>query len=367
MELLFGEFFKQLIAAILALFMPFSALSPAISSAAKSQITITRPPVVAQSQADDNQDELEAIAEWDISDTEDDAVTMTYYDTEDQSVIDTITSSITALFAPMTAYAAENDEDAETANEVQTYENGTVVISGTGATEPYLFTRWLNADEFLYRYEYWCYANRIPEKEFYIEKSGIDENGCFKTDMVSPVDIWDECETSDDVLAKYYPVNLVSMIEDTPDFWETCATFNPKHIVIQGDVSTISFAAFVFCTNIESISLEGNVATIESCAFAYTDITEIRFPATMETLGESVFTGCTKLNAVYLPQNVARIGNYTFNDMPANSTIYCQTEEVMAVLHNLAEPSGQSADFIDSICNNNYSLGTAVEYAPEMF
>ena len=325
MELLFGEFIKQLIAAILAIFMPFSTVAPAVSEAAKSQITITRPPVVAKSEEVTT---VDAVQTWDVSDTESDNVTMSYYDADAESVIDTITSSITSLFAPMTAYAAETEATA------QTHADGTVVISGTGATEDYIFMKWLDADKFVPYYEDWCANNNIREGSYYVERGGIDENGMIVGKMETAEDAHRGFESYEEMLYAYTPVNIMQCVASTPNFWEEYATFNPKHVIIEGDVTTISSAAFAFCTNIEDITINSNVVAIEFGAFAGTGVSEVKFPATLETLGDGAFTSCTKLNAVYLPENVANIGSSTFSGMSANSTIYCQTENVAALLQN---------------------------------
>ena len=58
MELLFGEFIKQLIAAILAIFMPLSA-GATIAEHAKGQTTITvPPPVVERVEVESTDDQL---------------------------------------------------------------------------------------------------------------------------------------------------------------------------------------------------------------------------------------------------------------------------------------------------------------------
>ena len=322
MELLFGEFIKQLIAAILAIFMPFSTVAPAVSEAAKSQITITRPPVVAQKE----ETPVEAVETWDVSDTESDNVTMSYYDTENQSLIDTVTSSITSLFAPMTAYAAEGD--------AQTYEDGTVVISGTGATEAMLFSKWLKADEFVAYYEKWCADNRVNANSYYVLKEGIDAKGHIVGNRVSAAQAHTGFATYADMLDTYFPVYLIDIVLATPNFWNDYATFNPKHIRIEGSIDTISFGAFAFCTNIEDITIatDAQTFTIESDAFAGTNISELIFPNGTQEVASNLFESCSNLSMVYLPGSVKTIANYSFNHMTDNSIIYCENEEVMNLL-----------------------------------
>lgn len=341
MELLFGEFIKQLIAAIMAIFMPFSALTPAAANAARSQITITTPPAVVQ-----RAEEAAVVAEWDVSDTENDNVTMTYRevvetaDTEDESFFDTVTSSITSLFTPMTAYAAQAVP--------------TIVISGEGATEPLLFIKWLKADKFVPYYEDWCAKNGVNANGYYVAKDGIDEAGNIVGKRISAAQAHTGFATYEDMLDVYFPIYLIDIVQTTNKFWENYGQFAPRDIIIEDEVDRISFGAFAFCPNVKRITIatSAETFTVESQAFSGTSIERIEFPSGTQHLPSNIFESCTALKEVYLPGTIQSIANYVFNNMAKDSVIYCETEAVRALL-------------IDPDANDGLDLQLDDEYAGE--
>lgn len=292
----------------------------------------------------------EPVMTWNVPGTEDSNVTMSYYDKDNTSFIDNVTGAIKALFLPMTALAAEEI----------TYEDGTVVISGTGATAPMLFTRWLNADKFIPFYNNWCHGTTYGAEGGYALYSDINEYGEVTGEIVHYIAVCDNYESNEAFLEDYCPVFIGKIASETPDFWETYAIFNPKSVIIEGDVSVIGFGAFMACTNITDLKIYAPVEEIKSFAFSNTGLRGFGVPSSVRIIGEEVCSGCKNLETVMLPSTLEYIGNWAFYDMATNSTIHCQSQSVADLLVYAleVEPRGNVYDTDGNLLRmptNNYN------------
>lgn len=78
-------------------------------------------------------------------------------------------------------------------------------------------------------------------------------------------------------------------------------------------VTTICEAAFMECTNLQSITLPEGLTTIESEAFyGCTALTRITLPSTLTEIGEYAFWECP-IGSLTIPASLETIGNYAFS------------------------------------------------------
>jgi len=78
-------------------------------------------------------------------------------------------------------------------------------------------------------------------------------------------------------------------------------------------LTTIGWFAFLGCTGLTSISLPENLTTIDRGAFdGCTGLTSISLPANLTTIGDGAFLGCTGLTSLSLPANLTTIGGAAF-------------------------------------------------------
>ncbi len=79
-------------------------------------------------------------------------------------------------------------------------------------------------------------------------------------------------------------------------------------------VESIEFRAFFNCTSLTKVTLpQGKkLTTLKDEAFFGCDFTSIELPATLTTIGQSVFKMCNSLEEIVIPEGVTTIKNETF-------------------------------------------------------
>ena len=83
-------------------------------------------------------------------------------------------------------------------------------------------------------------------------------------------------------------------------------------ITFDGDVTSIGYWAFAY-TSITSITIPNSVESIEAGAFAYCqDLTNFTIPDSVSIIGESAFSHCTELENIMIPNSVKTIGAFAF-------------------------------------------------------
>lgn len=281
----------------------------------------------AQAEETPDSEAYEAVAEWDISDTEKDDVHMYYY--TDDSFLDTVAGAVRALFVPMTAYAAEDE----------TYNGGTLYIDGEGSTESLVFLNLIkDSKAFLRGYEEWAIDNGYIEDELFYHKDSLDAKGYVNCeDMMSAAEARNLSKVDgkvnyNNMLANYYPTYLMDMVLDVENFWALYGFITPEKVIIDGNIESISFGAFAFCSSIKELEIRGTVNSFETGAFAGTNLQKVTIPEGTKNIGSSAFTQCNRLAEVHLPSTVESIGEYSFSDMSANSVIYCASDTVVFLL-----------------------------------
>lgn len=94
------------------------------------------------------------------------------------------------------------------------------------------------------------------------------------------------------------------VIQDSVTLWGTTYT-----------VDKIPNNAFGDCSGLKSISLPDTITTIESYAFRNSglEMSDLKLPANLTTIGQSVFVGTNITGSLVIPENVTSIGLNAFN------------------------------------------------------
>ena len=78
-------------------------------------------------------------------------------------------------------------------------------------------------------------------------------------------------------------------------------------------ISSISAAAFIHCTSLESIILPDSIVSIDKFAFLECqNLKSIIIPDSVTSIGESAFAGCSNLTTIKLSNNLVSIGKTAF-------------------------------------------------------
>lgn len=89
---------------------------------------------------------------------------------------------------------------------------------------------------------------------------------------------------------------------------------NIDSIVIDDSVTDIAHYAFQNCKSLKSVTLPSGLTSIKSHTFdGCSSLEQINLPDTLTEIGDSAFKGCTSLEQVKLTDNVTRIGYHAFS------------------------------------------------------
>ena len=167
------------------------------------------------------------------------------------------------------------------------YEDGTLIISGTGAMKDYDYDD--NSD------------NRSPVCDNQNITKVVIEDGV----------------TSIGNYAFFYCTGLTSItIPDSvtsirDSVFYSCTSLTS--ITIPGSVTSIGNRALSNCSSLTSITIPDSVISIGNAAFSYTDLKSITIPGSVTSIGSSVFWYCRSLTSITIPDSVTSIGNGTFS------------------------------------------------------
>lgn len=174
------------------------------------------------------------------------------------------------------------------------YEDGELVISGTGEMEGY------NLDEGLIKYTPWYdLSDKINKVTI---KDGITTIG---------EDAFMYCENLTNVIIP----NTVTTIYRGA--FSNCDSL--PNIVIPYGVKTISYNVFSGCDNLTNIVIPNSVTSIGSETFADCGLTSIVIPDSITTIEYRTFKGCNNLKTVVIPDSVTSISYGAF--LKCNSLI----------------------------------------------
>ena len=89
-------------------------------------------------------------------------------------------------------------------------------------------------------------------------------------------------------------------------------------VVVEEGGTTLSFGAFYYNSNIQSVSLPSTLTYIEDRAFqSCSSLTSLQLPAGLTQLGNYAFYGCRNLQSVNLPQGLTSLSSYVFYNCAA--------------------------------------------------
>ena len=97
---------------------------------------------------------------------------------------------------------------------------------------------------------------------------------------------------------------------------------NSANVEIPESVKNIRKSAFERNETIQTVTMTGPVVSIGESAFAYTNLSSINIPNTVESIGFAAFSGCSSLGTITIPNSVSTIDMLAFNGC-GSLTIYC--------------------------------------------
>lgn len=97
-------------------------------------------------------------------------------------------------------------------------------------------------------------------------------------------------------------------VKVTKDGWLRYAITDHKEVLILGLTKPFQGPILVIPEQIEGYP----VRMIGKSAFAYTNIVNVRLPATLRSIGDTAFFNCPYLQEVVMPNQIQRIGNFAF-------------------------------------------------------
>lgn len=97
---------------------------------------------------------------------------------------------------------------------------------------------------------------------------------------------------------------------------------NLASVTISGSVTSIGMRAFFDCASLTSVTIGSSVESIEFLAFSYcTGLTSITLPNSLTSIDKQVFYGCTGLTSLTIPDSVTSIGDRAFADCTNLKTV----------------------------------------------
>jgi hypothetical protein len=281
------------------------------------------------------------------------------------STISSVTASVKSLFSPVTAYAAENEDNIIEYNGVRYYlsDEDTLVISGEGEMKENIqsdlidyqgiidsvLEHFTNISTGIYGssvdYNTNSYRMDDPSKDYiiYFDTYGnsyyprwiaqkteiIDGNMVNGKPLSNEDEFYNQVISYIDSIVSEYTVSMPKKViinEGVTNISEK-AFYNCQSlesVSISSSVSSIDKSAFYQCKNLKEIELPDSLKTIEDLAFYNTSIESIYIPDSVETIGSSAFSNCKSLNYISLPKSVKlSVGSScSFNFFASGAKVY---------------------------------------------
>ena len=99
-------------------------------------------------------------------------------------------------------------------------------------------------------------------------------------------------------------------------------------MIIPDSVVEIGEAAFIWCTNLESVYIPNSVRVIGQRAFkSCLKLTSINIPDTLTVINHRTFFECTDLTSIIIPESIKEIESEAFYSCRKLKTIYCKAKK----------------------------------------
>ena len=251
------------------------------------------------------------IRSWEVSETGDDDVWMTYYQPEGLS-----------------ATSAQIENADGTTTNVDKYENGTVVIRGTGKMESSVNRLFYDVDAMnVYaNSKYWANIHEyITDEEYNTLTAEVSEGTrlfeYYSSSSINTTDEFEALELNVKKIARNVHFGL------DPNEIKNFRIYIPKAIIIEDGVTNVSNSAFSWCEEVTSVIIPESVTEIESAAFSNCrKLATISNLSNVTAYGSFSFNGCVMLTDITLGSGVTSVGQLAFDNMTA--TIHCPTQAI---------------------------------------
>ena len=196
-------------------------------------------------------------------------------------------------------------------------EDGTLIISGSGAMTNYKITDYTSGKE-LANTPWYAYRKII--KKVIIEDgiTSIGNTAFFNFINLTEVNCPDTLTTiGEDAFRNCTAIT-------TPPIFDNVTTIGNgafmdcsgiTSIIVPNGVTTIGYSAFRSCKSLENIVIPDGVTNIGNCTFQdCTNLKTITLPNSIKTIGYYAFFDCIKLENISIPDGITSIENRTFEN-----------------------------------------------------
>lgn len=331
--------------------------------------------------------DYEVLETIDISATEEDDVTLTLYaapdqeeaaviSTEDNSSEDEIETYSAEYVAPRmarayamsrtAAYSIDSNEDEVTTfaadetnsgisfreeNNARTSEKYVVaVVNGSGEMEENVYRHFVDVDKFIEETRTLLaaeYGLETAENVTYTLPDNIDKTDLFEVDMNINYYAGKDCAAgpkgtllsiTDNVRAAINPADLLK--------------YSPDSVEFQGDITTISSGAFLFCEELTEITIPATVKRIGENAFSYcSNLNKVVLNEGLEVIEPGAFMYCSNLEEIVIPSTVTEIGDEAFVFLKNPSRIVCPSEEIFNLVNDASRVTFENTEIVNTAEN----------------
>ena len=130
----------------------------------------------------------------------------------------------------------------------------------------------------------------------------------------------------------------VSTIDDFENLYDVDAEifrlkYYPYNLVIEEGITSITGGSFEGLYFITNVNFPSTLERIEGCTFDGTGLTNLVIPNGVTFIGADAFSG-TKLTEIYLPSSVETMLGAAFYELEVDqTTVFCETQDVANLLH----------------------------------
>lgn len=208
-------------------------------------------------------------------------------------------------------------------NATWSFQNGTLTISGTGATEDFDY---ISGDDYFLLHRGWDHL--VDEIERLVIEEGITHIGdysfysCSSLASISYPSTLTSIGKSAFGFCTSMPVidipESVTSIKDSAFFRNTSAT----SLHIPTSLTRIESSVFLGCSSLTSVSIPDTITFIGYSAFSYCDnLISVEVPNSVTTIDSCAFLGCRSLETFTLPSALTKMEYATFAYCDALTTL----------------------------------------------